>query len=113
MRVNGGGGNKFWEVTAFFVGVTRVEFGQPLRSQREVVAVRDALERRCLRDGGLFVLGTNTGLRISDLLRLRVSDVLTPGARRRQVASRLQMREKKTGKAKDIPLNAACRSPLW
>lgn len=90
-----------------------MEFGQPLRSQREVVAVRDALERRCLRDGGLFVLGTNTGLRISDLLRLRVSDVLTPGARRRQVASRLQIREKKTGKAKDIPLNAACRSPLW
>ena len=68
-----------------------MEFVQPLRSQREVAAVRDALERRCLRDWCLFVRGTNTGLRISDLLRLRISDVLTPGARRRQVASRLQI----------------------
>ena len=45
----------------------------------------------------LFVLGTNCGLRISDLLSLNVGDVRNK--------SHIQIIEKKTGKFKKFPIN--------
>ena len=44
-----------------------------------------------------FVLGINSGLRISDLLNLQVEDV--------QGKERITLKEKKTGKTKDFPLS--------
>lgn len=48
------------------------------------------------RDLLLFTLGINTGLRISDLLGLRVKDVSSPN---------IKIREIKTGKQRELTLN--------
>lgn len=88
-----------------------MEFVQPLRTKADVERMKEELRARSARDYTLFVLGVNSGLRISDLLRLTIGDVLEDRARF-QVRRRLAMRERKTGKAKDFPLNGAARAVL-
>lgn len=49
---------------------------QPIRSQEELQEFKWSLDRYCnKRDFYLFVFGINTGLRISDILPLKVKDV--------------------------------------
>lgn len=48
---------------------------QPIRDKGKIEAMKAELLKNGYRDYLLFVLGTNTGLRISDLLKLKVSDV--------------------------------------
>ena len=50
----------------------------------------------------LFTLGINSGLRISDILALNVSDV--------RKKAYIQLVEKKTGKSKKIPINSKLKS---
>lgn len=88
-----------------------MEFVQPLRTRADIERVKEALRKRSSRDYAMFVLGLNSGLRISDLLRLSIGDVLEDRTRF-QVRRRLAMREKKTGKVKDFPLNGAARTAL-
>ncbi|WP_052292803.1 tyrosine-type recombinase/integrase [Aminobacterium colombiense] len=57
----------------------------------------------------LFVLGINSGLRVSDLLALKVSDVIDD---RGNVRDRISMREKKTGKSKDFPIGKNARKAI-
>jgi site-specific recombinase XerD len=57
-----------------------------------------------LRDWLLFVLGINSGLRVSDLLALQIEDVSS--------CNRVLLREKKTGKAKDFPLSDNCKKAI-
>ena len=89
-----------------------MEVVQPIRKKTDLESMKRALRKRCLRDHALFVLGVNSGLRISDLLKLRVRDVLIQGKRRPQIADRILLREKKTGKSRDFPLNVPARSAL-
>ncbi|WP_218014648.1 tyrosine-type recombinase/integrase, partial [Bacillus toyonensis] len=51
----------------------------------------------------LFVMGINTGLRISDILKLKVGDVQ---------GSHISMREMKTGKQKRIQITSALKREL-
>lgn len=49
---------------------------QPIRDRKKITDVKDwLLLQKDARFSFLFVLGVNTGLRVSDLLRLTVSDV--------------------------------------
>lgn len=68
---------------------------QPIRNKRDIERMKKALGNP--RDRLLFIFGINSSLRISDILKLTVSDV-----RGKDV---LTLREKKTGKAKKFPLN--------
>lgn len=86
-----------------------MEIVEPLRTRAQIEGLRSAL--RSPRDQCLFTLGLNSGLRISDLLRLTVGDVLED-RRRFQVRSRVTIREQKTGKTRDFPLNRTARSAL-
>lgn len=52
-----------------------MEFVQPIRDLKQIETIKWILKQKSLRDYCLFVLGINSGLRISDLLRLRISDV--------------------------------------
>lgn len=52
-----------------------MEFVQPIRSLKQIETIKKLLKQQSLRDYCLFVLGINSGLRISDLLKLRISDV--------------------------------------
>lgn len=66
--------------------------------------MKNHLKERNIRDYLLFVLGINSGLRISDLLLLTIEDV--------NGKDRLTIREKKTGKRKDFPLSDTCKKAI-
>jgi len=52
-----------------------MEFVEPLRSISDIEKVKDLLFKKKSRDFILFEIGINTGLRISDILPLKVKDV--------------------------------------
>lgn len=81
-----------------------MEFVEPIRDKKNLENMKRFLKERSLRDYMLFVLGINSGLRISDLLRLTVEDV--------KGKDRITIREEKTGKAKDFPLSETCKKAL-
>lgn len=74
-----------------------MEFVQPIRDKKIIDQVKNILLKNGYRDYLLFVAGINTGLRISDLLKLRVEDV--------QDKSHIEFREAKTGKNKRFYIN--------
>jgi integrase len=61
------------------------------------------------RDYALFVIGTRTNLRASDLLSLRFGHVVEPDG---SVSDRLSIREKKTGRIKHIALQSIARKAI-
>ena len=71
---------------------------EPIRSKKDIEKVEKLLAKQSKRDLLLFNIGTNCGLRISDILRLNVGDVRNK--------SYIQIVEKKTGKFKKFPINA-------
>lgn len=48
---------------------------QPIRDREKIEEMKNVLKRHTYRDYFLFVMGVNTGYRISDLLSMRLSDV--------------------------------------
>ncbi|MGN7403492.1 site-specific integrase [Cytobacillus praedii] len=70
---------------------------QPIRDIAMIAAMKDVLMKQHYRNYFLFVLGINTGLRISDLLALRVGDV--------RGKSHIIITEQKTGKLKRFKIN--------
>ena len=75
---------------------------EPIRDTRKIEAMKKMLAGS-KRDSLLFVMGINTALRVSDLLSLTVGDVWGSGKPRHAV----KLKEKKTGKIKEFPLNQA------
>ena len=73
-----------------------MDYVQPIRDRKKVEAMKRELLRGGYRNYMLFLVGINTGLRISDILKLKVSDV------RNQ--THLTLREKKTSKIKRIKI---------
>jgi integrase len=64
---------------------------QPLRSLQDIEDMKQSLRRWCSeRDYFLFLLGINTGLRVSDIVALRVKDI--------QGKDHLLISEEKSGK---------------
>ncbi|KUR61196.1 site-specific integrase [Bacillus sp. AM 13(2015)] len=80
-----------------------MNFVQPIRDLDQIHYIKKYLGERNKRNLLLFVAGINLGLRISDLLQLRVKDV------KKQYVS---LREKKTGKEKRIKINKTLRKAL-
>lgn len=74
-----------------------MELVQPIRDKELLEAMKRELLRMGYRDYMLFVLGINTGLRISDILKLKVSDV--------KELTYIKMHEQKTGKFKRIKIS--------
>jgi integrase len=48
---------------------------EPLRDKRQIEAIRKILLVQNPRDAARFTVGINSGLRIGDLLQLRIGDV--------------------------------------
>lgn len=77
--------------------VNNIKDVRPLRSLEQLEDMKWSLKRYCgERDYILFLIGINTGLRISDLLKLKVSDV--------KGKKQLTIQEGKTKKARTIYL---------
>lgn len=88
-----------------------------------VEPIRDSeiLSNMCLylkenndRNYVMFLLGIYTGLRISDILKLRVKDVidLTNRKEKRKIKKQIILREQKTSKQKIIKINPILKEPL-
>ena len=69
---------------------------EPIRNIPDIRRIEDALSKN-KRDLLLFTIGINCGLRVSDILALNVGDV--------KGKNFIKLTEKKTGKAKKIPIN--------
>lgn len=69
---------------------------EPIRNKKDIDQIKLLLKTRKMRDYILFTLGINCGLRISDVLKLRVKDV-----RNKRF---LLIIEQKTGKHRKIPI---------
>lgn len=75
---------------------------EPIRDKKQVEAVEQYLAKQSLRNQLIWVFGTNTGLRISDILGLNVESV-----KNKQYVDII---EKKTKKYKRIKLNSKLQS---
>ncbi|MBA7554298.1 Tyrosine recombinase XerD [subsurface metagenome] len=82
---------------------------QPIRDIKKIKAIKGNLKKRNPRDFLLFTLGINTGLRISDILRLRVEDVKDQTG---EIKEYLDLNEKKTKKQRLIYINDEVRNAL-
>lgn len=71
---------------------------EPIRNKSDIKKVEKFLAKKNPRDLLLFTIGTNCGLRISDIVALNVGDV--------KGKTHIQIIEKKTGKFKKIPVNS-------
>ena len=79
---------------------------QPIIEIRDIKRIKRNLGRSP-RNLLLFVMGINSGLRVQDLLSLRVDDVCHAG-----VGSRIEIVEKKTGKVNVLIVNAEIHAAL-
>jgi len=70
---------------------------EPIRSKKDIKQIETILANQNPRDLLMFVMGTNSGLRISDILALNVGDVRNK--------THICIIEKKTGKRKQFPIN--------
>ncbi len=77
---------------------------EPIRNKKDIQKVERILLKQSRRDLLLFILGTNCGLRISDILQLNVGDVKN--------RTHIQITEKKTGKFKKFPINSKLKPML-
>ena len=75
---------------------------EPIKSKKDIENIEKYLAKHSLRNQLIWVFGTNTGLRISDILALNVEDV--------QNKQYVEIIEKKTKKYKRFPLNNKLRN---
>ncbi len=84
---------------------------EPIRDKNQLKALADYyLHRGQIRNYTLIIMGVYTALRISDLLRLRWSDVYDE--QRQAFRPHITVIEQKTGKIKTIALNKKVLSAL-
>ena len=77
---------------------------EPIRTRSKIERVKQVLKLKKERDFLLFVMGINCGLRISDLLKLKISDVKNK--------THIEITEQKTGKNKRFPITPVIKSVL-
>lgn len=70
---------------------------EPIKDKAYIESVEKYLASYSKRNQLIFAMGVNSGLRVSDILGLNISDVKNK--------SYVKIREKKTGKYKRFPLN--------
>jgi len=74
---------------------------EPIREKEKIAELKKILRQQSYRNYILFVLGINTGLRISDMLKLKVEDVRNK--------SHIVLKEQKTSKNKKFLINSNLR----
>jgi integrase len=80
-----------------------MNFVQPIRDPEKVQQIKEYFKEENERNYLLFVMGINTGLRISDILKLKVADVK---------GTHIVIREQKTGKQKWIRITPTLKREL-
>ena len=74
-----------------------MQFVEPIRDKKLIEEIKIILQKQNTRNYVLFCAGINMGLRVSDLLKLKVADV--------KDRTHVEIKEEKTGKAKRFLIN--------
>lgn len=80
-----------------------MQFVQPIRDKEKIEEMKKTLLAKNERDYIMFMIGVNVGLRISDILPLKVRDVK---------ADHIKVIEQKTGKVRRVAVNRSLRRAL-
>ncbi|MBC1917084.1 tyrosine-type recombinase/integrase [Listeria seeligeri] len=88
---------------------------QPIKDLQKIALMKTILSRGEFgeRNVLLFKIGINTAYRISDLLSLKLKDVLEIYRQKVRVKSRLIMKEKKTEKNNSVILTKRLQKDIW
>jgi len=78
----------------------------PITELKDIKNIKILLDNRP-RDKLIFIMGINSGLRVQDLLQLRVGDV-----KNAEIADRVILRERKTGKDNVFIVNSEIKTAL-
>ena len=81
-----------------FIGVNLMSSVEPIRETKTIKNIRSILKNQSIRNEMLFMFGTNVGLLISDILKLKIEDLVKPNFK--TVKEYVIITEKKTGKTK-------------
>ncbi len=81
-----------------------MRYVQPIRDLGQIEKFKRILKEKSYRNYFLFVLGLNTGLRIGDMLKLKVMDV--------KDKIHITLQEEKTGRTKIFKLNPSIQSVI-
>lgn len=77
---------------------------EPIRDKEVIKDIIDYLKHKSDRDALLFMFGIYSGLRVSDIIKLRVRDV--------RDREKITVKETKTGKDKMLKLNSVLRKEI-
>lgn len=81
-----------------------METVQPIRNKKSLDEMKEVLFQQSYRDYFLFIFGINSALRISDILKLKVSDV--------KDKDYITLREQKTNKANRFRINKTLKGAV-
>ena len=82
---------------------------EPIRDEKKIKTMKAVLKDDSTRNYLLFTLGINTGLRISDLLKLKIYDAVNNDG---TIKDCIHIREKKTGKENQFVLNKTVKEAI-
>ena len=87
-----------------------MEYVEPIRDRKKITQIKNLLRGEARqRDLLLFVVGINTALRVSDLLKLQIGDFVE---RDGTIRSRFWIREEKRGKRNEVIINDSIQEAL-
>ena len=87
-----------------------MNFVEPIRDRKKIAQIKNLLRgQKRLRDLLLFVVGINTALRISDLLKLRIGHFLDENGLYKR---RFWIKEQKRGKRHEVVINNSIHEAL-
>ncbi len=87
-----------------------MKFVEPIRDRKKITQIKNLLRGQSrYRDLLLFVVGINTALRISDLLKLQANQFIDEDG---QVKNRFWIKEQKRGKRHEITINQSIQEAL-
>jgi integrase len=81
---------------------------EPIKNKKQIEAMKKILKGGNIRNYCLFVLGVNIGLRVSDLLNLRVKDVVD----NYRVKEYITVKERKTSKTRVFSINKNAKQAI-
>lgn len=81
----------------------------PIKTKKEIQAIKNYLSGKNLRDYTLFVVGINSALRVSDILKLEWKDIFYETG---EMKEEIRLIEKKTSKQKVFSINQSMKKAL-
>ena len=84
--------------------VIEINVVEPIREREKVLDIASQLKKKSERNYIMFVVGIYSGLRISDILKLKIKDIKDHNT--------INIREKKTGKQRTFKINPFLKKEL-